>query len=139
MSEPDVELLGLALKLLDSVYEPAHHEVVAALRTVDGKVHLGVHVEASVGRASLCAEGGALSAAIVAGAGEPIRVESIVSVLRRRSGTTHLIEPCGVCAELLSDVAPDARAWVAVGPDYGAITLAELLPTKRLRRDRPTT
>jgi cytidine deaminase len=60
-------------------------------------------------------------------------VVSSVSVLRRLGGTRHVIEPCGVCAALLSDYWPEARVWVTRGDDTMAVTAAELLPAKRRR------
>jgi cytidine deaminase len=57
-------------------------------------------------------------------------------VLRRPTGTLHLIEPCGVCAELLGDHAPDATVWVAVDDAFGPVRVAELLPFRRRRTGR---
>lgn len=132
MSPADAELLAAALALLDSVYVAGRHEVASVMRTTGGATVRGVHVEASAGRASICAEGAALAAAIAGG----LTVEAIVSVLRRPSGTEHIIEPCGVCAELLADYVPDARVWVADGDSFAPIRVAELLPARRTRSGR---
>jgi cytidine deaminase len=133
MGDADRELLSTALALLEARYAQGVHEVAAALRLADGRIVTGLHVEASAGRASVCAESAALSAAVVAGS----PVVSIVGVLRRPGGATHLIEPCGVCAELLGDHAPDAVVWVAVGDGFGPVRTAELLPFRRRRAARP--
>ncbi|WP_454854921.1 hypothetical protein [Promicromonospora soli] len=133
MGDADRELLRAALNLLDLHYAQGVHEVAAALRLADGRVVTGLHVEASTGRASVCAESAALSAAIVAGS----PVVSIVGVLRRPGGSQHIIEPCGVCAELLGDHAPDAVVWVAVGDGFGPVRVAQLLPFRRRRAARP--
>ncbi len=132
MDAADQELLRIATDVLDRRYRTGVHEVAAALRLADGSVVTGLHVEASAGRASVCAESAALSAAVVAGS----PVVSVVGVLRRPGGTMHLIEPCGVCAELLGDHAPDARVWVAVGDGFGPVGVAELLPFRRRRSAR---
>ncbi len=133
MSEGDRELLATARSVLDGHYRAGVHEVAAALRLADGRIVTGLHVEASAGRASVCAESAALSAAIVAGS----PVLSVVGVLRRPTGTRHLIEPCGVCAELLGDHAPEARVWVAVGDAFEAVPVHQLLPFRRRRSARP--
>ncbi|OMQ16667.1 hypothetical protein A7K94_0200925 [Modestobacter sp. VKM Ac-2676] len=133
MGAPDRELLATAQSLLDSRYTRGLHEVAAALRLGDGRVVTGLHVEAGAGRASVCAESAALSAAIIAGS----PVVSVVGVLRRPEGSRHLIEPCGVCAELLGDHAPTAMVWVAVGEGFGPVTVSELLPYRRQRTARP--
>jgi cytidine deaminase len=132
MSEGDRELLEVASGLLAARYRVGVHEVAAALRLADGSVVTGLHVEATAGRASVCAESAALSAAVVAGS----PVVAVVGVLRRPGGSLHLIEPCGVCAELLVDHAPATRVWVAVDDGFGAVPVAELLPFRRRRAAR---
>lgn len=134
MSDADAELLAAATALLGRVYVDGRHEVVAAMRTADGAIHLGVHVDGSARRSSVCAEGVAAGIVVAHGATGSAEVVSAVSVLRRREGTDHVIEPCGVCAELLTDYWPDAAVWVAEGDDIVRIRAADLLPAKRLRR-----
>ncbi|WKK72737.1 hypothetical protein Q0F99_07445 [Rathayibacter oskolensis] len=133
MPEGDRELLEAASGILDARYREGVHEVAAALRLADGRVVTGLHVEASAGRASVCAESAALSAAIVAGS----PVVAIVGVLQRPGGSRHLIEPCGVCAELLGDHAPEASVWVAVDDAFAPVRVAALLPYRRRRAARP--
>ncbi|WP_058613872.1 cytidine deaminase [Microbacterium testaceum] len=132
MSEDDAELLAIARELLRARYVVGRHEVASAFRLADGSVVTGLHVESRSGRASICAESAAVSAATIGGSG----VRSIVSVLRRPAGTEHLIEPCGVCAELLIEHATDARVWLAAGDRYRAVAVTELLPFARLRTGR---
>jgi cytidine deaminase len=134
MSDADAELLAAGTALLDSVYVHGRHEVVAAMRTADGAIHLGVHVDGSARRSSVCAEGVAAGLVIAHGVTGSAEVTSVVSVLRRVEGTTHVIEPCGVCAELLTDYWPDAHVWVTRGDDIVRVRASELLPAKRLRR-----
>lgn len=134
MGDADAELLVAAIALLDQVYVHGRHEVVAAFRTADNAVHLGVHVDGSARRSSVCAEGVAAGLVFAHGASGSTDVVSMVSVLRRVEGTTHVIEPCGVCAELLSDYWPGAGVWVTRGDDVVRVEVADLLPAKRLRR-----
>ncbi|MCZ9347372.1 cytidine deaminase, partial [Streptomyces sp. TRM76130] len=63
MTAADAELLRLAEGLLGRVRREGRHEVATALRTADGVVHTGVHLEGSCRRSSVCAEGVALGAA----------------------------------------------------------------------------
>lgn len=134
MDAGDAALMDAATALLDEVYEPGRHEVVAAMRTADGAVHLGVHVDGSARRSSVCAEGVAAGTVIAHGVSGSSEVVSVLSVLRRAEGTTHVIEPCGVCAELLTDYWPAARVWVTRGDEVVEVRAADLLPAKRLRR-----
>lgn len=135
MGDADAELLEAAHALLAQVYVAARHEVVAAMRLTDGSVHLGVHVAGSAQRSSVCAEGVAIGNAVAHGAGseDSPQVEACIAVLRRPGGTEHVIEPCGVCAELITDYWPQARVWVTQGDDIVAWPAHALLPAKRVR------
>jgi cytidine deaminase len=137
LSAEDRELVGAALELLDERAIEGRHEVAAALRTRTGAVHRGLHVESSIGRASICAEGIAIGAAAVAGDTE---IQTIVAVLRTVDGGWRVVTPCGLCRELISDYAPGATVI-----DYDAtrdpnpvrpVPITELLPGKTTRRWR---
>ena len=144
MSEPadlplaaaDQELVAVAVQLLRERAEVGRHEVAAALRTKGGRVHTGLHVESSVGRASICAEGVAIGTA--AGAGDT-EIETIVAVLDTGDGGWRVVTPCGLCRELISDYSAEA-----VVIDYDAardepvkpVPVMELLPGKTTRRWR---
>ena len=132
MGTKDAALLSVASALLGSRYVWGSHEVAAAARTTGGDIVVGLHVEASQGRASVCAESGVISAAAVAGAA----IASLVAVVQRREGEEFLIEPCGVCAELLADYWPDATVWVGSGDKPVRIRARELLPFRRDRAGR---
>jgi cytidine deaminase len=134
LSADDRALLDTALAVLDARARPGRHEVAAALRTRAGAVHIGLHVESSIGRASICAEGVAIGAAAVAGDTE---IETIVAVLRTEDGGWRVVTPCGLCRELIGDYAPAARVI-----DYDArradpvqvVSVEALLPGKTTRR-----
>ena len=133
MGESDAELLSAALDLLRSVYRAGRHEVATAFRMSDGAILTGVHVDGTARRSTVCAEGVASGAAIAHAAGRDVGVVALVSVLRRPAGTEHLIDPCGVCAELLTDYWPDARVWVTEGDDARAVPVRDLVPFKKVR------
>jgi cytidine deaminase len=130
MIAADAELLGTAQELLASVYVEGRHEVAAALRTADRRIHIGVHVGASARRPSICAEGMAVGAALAAGS---LDVEAIVAVQYKPAGVFRVIAPCGVCRELVSDYAPDARVYVWDDGEVVAVRALDLLPYKTLR------
>src|SRR5882757_8852417 len=143
MSEPadlplgtaDRELVAAAVELLRERAAVGRHEVAAALRTKSGAVHRGLHVESSIGRASICAEGAAIAAAAAAGDTE---IETIVAVLDTGEGW-RVVTPCGLCRELISDYAPAATVidYDAARPEpVRPVPIAELLPGKTTRRWR---
>lgn len=132
LADADRELVAAALELLRERAVPGRHEVAAALRTKSGTVYRGLHVESSIGRASICAEGAAIAAAAAAGDTE---IETIVAVLDTGEGW-RVVTPCGLCRELISDYSPEA-----VVIDYDAsrpepvkpVPVTELLPGKTTR------
>ena len=133
MGADDAELLDTAQRLLDRVHTPGRHEVATALRTADGQVFTGVHVEGSCRRSSICAEGVALGTARGSG---PLDVVAVVSVQVKPADRFRVIAPCGVCRELISDYSPDARVWLT-RPGDDAVVVAralDLLPEKSVRR-----
>jgi cytidine deaminase len=136
LSDAQRDLVGSAVELLRSRAAVGRHEVAAALRTKAGAVHRGLHVESSIGPASICAEGAAIAAAAAAGDTE---IEAIVAVLDTGEDGEgwRVVTPCGLCRELISDYAPaatvidyDAGREPAVKP----VPVGELLPGKTTRR-----
>ena len=86
------------------LHVPDRHEVVAALRTASGRVYLGLHVEGSARRTSVCAEAMAIGAAFLDG--ERL-LETCVAVHYKPAEHLRVLTPCGLCRELISDYAPD--------------------------------
>jgi cytidine deaminase len=120
---PDAEMIAAARSLIAARHEPGRHEVAAALKTRSGKIFVAVHLEATVGRVSICAEAIAIGMAASAGDTE---IDQIVAV--DRNG--EIISPCGICRELISDYAPSAHVTLdgKNGPELTAIV--DLLPRK---------
>jgi cytidine deaminase len=106
------------------------------VRTADGAVHTGVHLEGSCRRSSICAEGVALGAARGAyPGGQPLDVTSVVSVQIKPAGRFRVIAPCGVCRELISDYSPDATVWITTVEKNEVVPVRalDLLPDKSRR------
>jgi cytidine deaminase len=134
LDHADERLVSAAVALLDARAHAGRHEVAAALRTRAGAVHTGLHVESSIGRASICAEGAALAAAAAAGDTD---VDTIVAVLRLPEGGWRVVSPCGLCRELISDYAPRAQVidFDATRPaPVRKVPVTDLLPGKTTRR-----
>src|SRR5438105_2809841 len=113
MPAEDIRLLEVAQSLLSRVWVAGRHEVATALRTLNGSICTGVHVEGSCRRSSICAEGVALGAARAAlDPGSPLGIDTVVSVQIKPAGQFRIIAPCGVCRELISDYSPDAKIWI---------------------------
>jgi cytidine deaminase len=131
LAPADRALVEAALGLLRERYVEGRHEVAAAVRARSGAVHLGLHVESSIGRASICAEGIAIGTAVMAGDRE---IDTIAAVLVLPDGGWRVVSPCGVCRELIGDYGPHAHV---IDYDAGAVRrvpIATLLPSKTTRR-----
>ena len=125
------DLIEHATRALRARYREARHQIAAALLASDGQVFVGLHVEATIGRASICAEASALSQARLAGA-EDLRVA--VAVRHPKSSEVaqapRVVPPCGLCRELLLDYAPDLRILLPAGASVTSVLLRDLLPHK---------
>lgn len=129
----DLELVDAATKALLRHYKPFWHTVAAAIRSSDGRIWTGIHLGASVGRLSVCAEAVALGRAILEGDGT---VESAVAVRHPKPDeadqTVAIVSPCGACREMFADHAPEARIIL---PGLRAEPVGALLP-EPYRRQR---
>ena len=100
----------------------SNYGVGAALETEDGQVFVGCNVENASYPAGICAERGALSAAIASGAR---RFQRVVIV----SGAAQPTPPCGICRQALVEFAPtlEVVSYAASGSAQ-RWSMADLLP-----------
>lgn len=119
-AEPGVEA---AFGAMQHAYAPySNFRVGAALVTRDGRTFSGCNVENSSYPAGICAERSALSAAVVAGSREFVRV--VVA-----TEATEPTPPCGLCRQALVEFAPDLEVIsVTVDGKRAAWRLGNLLP-----------
>lgn len=123
-------LVTAAFTAISARYVLARHQIAAAILDADGGVHLGLHVDAMVGRAAVCAEAGALSAARLSTSVRLLAVAAVRYPKPSETGGARIVAPCGLCRELLLDHAPDLLAVVPDG-EYAALApLTGLLPHK---------
>lgn len=125
----DLALIEAARDVLRQHYRPFWHMVGAALRSRDGRIWTGVHLGATVGRLSVCAEAVALGRAILEGDGS---VACAVAVRHPKPEETDrslaVVSPCGACREMLLDFDPAAE--IITGPPDALVRLPvrSLLP-----------
>lgn len=124
-------LVARARATISARYVENRHQIGAVLVAGDGRVFTGIHLEAMVGRASICAEAVALGRACEAGATD-LRVA--LAVRHPKPSEPHreikLVPPCGLCRELLLDYGPEIRVVLGSGDGYELVRLAEMLPHK---------
>ncbi|MBO0710017.1 MAG: cytidine deaminase [Acetobacteraceae bacterium] len=130
LTEADHALVAAANDVLAEHYRPFWHTVAAAIRSNDGQIWTGVHLGATVGRLSVCAEPIAFGRAVLDGDGT---IETIVAVRHPKPEETNrelaVVSPCGACRELIVDYSPDA--WVILKGSDGLlkVKVSTLLPS----------
>ena len=129
LQAPDLELIEAARAVLLKHYKPFWHTVGAALRTRAGDVFTGVHLGATVGRLSVCAEAVALGRAVMDGDGT---VECAVAVRHPKAEEVRqeiaVVPPCGACREMLVDFDPAAEVIVPMPAGLRRLPVRLLLP-----------
>ncbi len=125
----DEDLVEAARAVLLKHYRPHWHTVGAALRSRDGRIWTGVHLGATVGRLSVCAEAVALGRAILEGDGT---VACAVAVRHPKADEAvqelAVVPPCGACREMLTDFDPAADVIVPNGSGVARMAVRLLLP-----------
>jgi cytidine deaminase len=129
LAEPQLLALVVAAKeARGRAYAPySHYRVGAALVTETGKIFAGCNVENASYGACLCAERNAIGQMVAAGERDPIAC--VVVTRGPRAGS-----PCGICRQVLSEMAKDLLIVLVGEDDDGTetgrreTTLAALLP-----------
>jgi cytidine deaminase len=137
LSKQDQELIAAASAAIKARYRNDWQEVGAAMRTRDGRILIGVNLDAYLGRMAVCAEAVALGRAIT-DIGET-GIDTIVAVRHPKPTETDrevaVVSPCGSCRELIWDYDRNARVIVPGDKGPTITTIGELLPNK-YRRER---
>ncbi len=119
-----MDLLDAARKIRDNAYAPySNFQVGAALRTVDGNVHVGVNVENAAYPEGTCAEAGAIAAMCAAG-------ERRIAEVAVIADCPEPVPPCGGCRQKLAEFAdPEVKVTLATTDGKTlTTTVGELLP-----------
>ena len=127
LTQADLALLAFAREVKPNAYAPYSEFRVGAAVFAGGEIYQGVNVENAAYGSTLCAERGALLAAIAAGQRE---VDAIAVVGDSQSPTV----PCGACRQALAEFNPAMRVIMGSRTDeVRVMTLEELLPEAFVR------
>ena len=129
LTDGDHELIAAANSVLEKHYRPFWHMVAAAILSRDGRVWTGLHIGATVGRLSVCAEAIAFGRAILDGDGT---IQTAVAVRHPKPEEENrelaVVPPCGACREMILDHAPGAMIIVKDADVLIKLPIRTLLP-----------
>jgi len=119
----NIDLVAEAIKVRKRAYAPySGFAVGAALETKSGRVFTGCNVENISFRLTMCAEQGAVAAAISQGEKEFVSIAVVAD-------SREPVVPCGACRQLLAEFNPDIVITMAtVSGRQETVRLSELLP-----------
>ncbi len=127
LTQPDLALLAFAREIKDKAYAPYSGFRVGAAVYANGEIFQGVNVENAAYGSTLCAERGAVMAAIAAGA---TTIDGLAVVGDSEAPTV----PCGACRQVLAEFNPELRIIMGGRTDEVMVmTLEELLPEAFVR------
>jgi cytidine deaminase len=117
------ELLAAAQKARERAYTPySRFAVGAAALTASGRIFLGCTIENAAYPATLCAERVALTSAYAAGEREIVALAVVAD-------TPTPVSPCGMCRQVLFELAPHCTVLLAnTRGELAQTTPAALLP-----------
>lgn len=116
------ELVAAAREAQGRAYAPySNFPVGAAVLCADGRIFEGANIENVSFGATMCAERVAMFSAVAAGCGA-IRALAIVG-----PGAEPL-PPCGLCRQVMVELAPDAVVIMAGETARRTMSVAELMP-----------
>ncbi|MFU8891867.1 MAG: cytidine deaminase [Anaerosomatales bacterium] len=127
LTQPDLALLAFAREVKRNAYAPYSNFRVGAAVYASGEIFQGVNVENAAYGSTLCAERGALMAAVAAGCKE---IDAVAVVGDSESPTV----PCGACRQALTEFNPQMRVIMGGRSDEVLVMgLDELLPEAFVR------
>ena len=117
-------LLDAATRVRERAYAPySHFKVGAAIRSVEGNLHVGCNVENVAYPEGTCAEAGAIAAMIAAG---DTRIVEICVI----ADSPEPVPPCGGCRQKIAEFAAQEVVVTLCTTDGKSkqMTVAALLP-----------
>ncbi len=130
ITKEDEELVQASKDIIKKLYKPFWHVVGSAIRTKEGKIYSGVHLESDIGRTAICAEVVALGKAISEGESE---FETIVAAYHKETGEINVCTPCGMCRELATDYNKDINVIILRQGQLYKCKMMDLIPEKYCR------
>jgi cytidine deaminase len=123
------ELINLANQFILEKFDEQKHHVCCVIKLTNGQIIKGLHLGTYASRASICAEAVAVGNLITSLNIKEYNIEMIVTV--NKLGI--VVNPCGICRELIYDYFPNAKIIINNNGNYEQKSIEELLPNKYIR------
>lgn len=131
LEDIDHELIRQAERVIEANYRYGRHHIGAAVLTASGTIHAAVHVEANVGRITVCGEAMAIGKSISEGDHE---FKTIVAVAHPHPHEDiekcWVVAPCGMCRELITDYGEHTEVIIPYQGEIMKCRAIDLLPEK---------
>ncbi|PEA09621.1 cytidine deaminase [Bacillus cereus] len=131
LNTEDYDLIKSNEKVIEKNYKYGRHHIRSAVRTKTGNVYAAVHVEANVGRITVCGEAMAIGKSISEGDHE---FDTIVAVAHPHPHEDiekcWVVAPCGMCRELISDYGKNTNVILSYNGELVKCNVMKLLPEK---------
>jgi cytidine deaminase len=127
LTQPDLALLAFAREAQEKAYSPYSMFRVGAAVFANGEIFQGCNVENAAYGSTMCAEAGAVAAAVSSGC----RDLAAIAVVGESEYPTV---PCGNCRQILAEFNPEMRVVMGGRTDEVMVmSLDELLPEAFVR------
>ena len=130
-------LYDAAADLIQQRYAPKRHVIAAAVQAASGKIYTAVNLDSYLRRAAICAEAGAIAAAMTAGETAITAILAVRHDMEVGDAGPQLVSPCGICRELIADYSKEAIIFVPNAHDnFTAETISALLPNRYAKQGK---
>lgn len=131
IAEEDQALIKEAIATVERAFDEQHHRLVTAVLTEEGNIHYGINLLLNkIRRASACSESGAISS-VVLNKEHPKRIVTVRKPMADEiDQTIKVVNPCGLCREMLTDYYPDIEVIINDDGKLGTCRAVDLLPLK---------
>ncbi|MFE4118753.1 cytidine deaminase [Priestia sp. YIM B13448] len=131
LENSDYELIKEAERVIKQNYLYGRHHIGSAISTKTGKIYSAVHLEANVGRITVCGEAMAIGKSISEGERD---FDTIVAVAHphphENIENCWVVAPCGMCRELISDYGEEIDVIIPYNDEIVKCNVMELIPDK---------
>ena len=125
------DLITKASTKIAEGFDEKHHRIVTAILTEDGNIYYGVNLQLDkIRRASACSDSGAISNVVLNKEIPKLLVAVRKPPVEESSQDIKVVNPCGLCREMLTDYYPDLEVVVSTPEGVKKCVISDLLPLK---------